>query len=191
MFTLTSRVASNSPTDLEDSATIKLALTSLGYYDDTETGLSPYGDRQLFQAIKSFQKDNNLGVDGIINPDGPTQKTIKEKLESVPQAAGAFEDFIKNWQDMRQANTIDADKYFHCKANYNATQRGWTGKQTAENLSDVREVYGRFKPDHTQADEIADQEANKYGRKAALSGKFQSAEEACAIYRPKDLDGKY
>lgn len=42
---------------------------------------------------------------------------------------------------------------------------GTTGDQTAEALSDLREVYGRAKCDpHT--DEIADQEASQFGREA-------------------------
>lgn len=56
MFTLKDRVAADSATDLDDSATIKMALTALGDYDDTDTGLSPYTDNQLFQSIQSFQK---------------------------------------------------------------------------------------------------------------------------------------
>src|SRR5690606_4119360 len=115
MFTLKGRVARNTATDLDDSATIKLALTALGYYDNGKTGLAPYGDDQLFSSIKSFQKDNNLEPDGVINADGPTQEKIKEKLGSDEKSGSAFEDFIKNRQDMKDANTIDADKYFHCK----------------------------------------------------------------------------
>lgn len=191
MFTLTGRVAGNSQTNLEDSAIIKMALTSLGYYDDTETGLAPYGDKQLFQAVKTFQKDNNLQVDGIINPDGPTQKTIKEKLEAIPQAAGAFKDFFKNWWDMRQDGTIDADKYFHCKANFEATRRGWAGKSAAEKLSDIREMYGQEIKKDPLSDKEADHKANRHGREAAISGKYQTAEEACAIYRVKGINEKY
>jgi len=191
MFTLKGRVAGNAPTDLEDSGTVKMALTSLGYYDDTKTGLSPYGDRQLFQAIQSFQKDNKLEVDGVIDADGPTQKTIKERLKASPQAAGAFKDFVKNWCDMREDRTIDNDKYFHCKANFEATRRGWVGKSTAEVLSDGREIYGQKIKKDPLSDQHADQKANRYGRETALSGKHQTAEEACAIYRVKGINEKY
>lgn len=41
MFRLKGVVARDSSTDIEDSGNIKMALTALGYYDDTETGLSP------------------------------------------------------------------------------------------------------------------------------------------------------
>ncbi len=100
MFTLKDRVAADSATDLDDSATIKFALTALGDYDDTETGLSPYTDNQLFHSIQSFQKKNDLTVDGVINPDGPTQAKIKEKLAQDEKAGNAFTDFINNRRDM-------------------------------------------------------------------------------------------
>ena len=35
---------------------------------------------------------------------------------------GAVGDFLGKYRDMREANTIGADKYFHCKANCEATQ---------------------------------------------------------------------
>ena len=191
MFTLNETIDENSNANLDDTANIKFALTSLGYYDDSETGLSPYADRKLFTAIKDFQKDNELKVDGIIKPDGPTQKTIKNKLNSTVQTTEAFKDFVKNWWDMRKDATIDGDKYFHCKANFEATQRGWAGKNTAEVLSDGRELYGQFIKGDPPEDKSADQKANLYGREAALSGKYNSAKEACSIFRVNGINDKY
>lgn len=42
---------------------------------------------------------------------------------------GAIDDFWRNYNDMRNANTIGGDKYFHCKANCEAARRGqaWAG----------------------------------------------------------------
>jgi len=191
MFTLKGIVDENSPIDLEDSHSIKTALTVLGHYDDTDTGLSPYPEKKLFHAIRDFQKAKGLKIDGVVKPDGPTHTKIKEVMEKSVQTAGAFHDFIKNWSDMREANTVNADKYFHCKANFEAYKRGWKGQEVAKSLSDIREIYGRRKPDYTLKDELEDQGANQYGRDMADSGKFVDAREACAIYRPKDLDEKY
>ncbi|MCL2162001.1 MAG: hypothetical protein FWH56_09010, partial [Betaproteobacteria bacterium] len=50
-------------------------------------------------------------------------------------------DFIRNYRDMREANTIGGDKYFHCKANCEASKRGAYGKWTAEKLSNGREWF--------------------------------------------------
>ncbi len=197
MFTLNRVISRDTKTHPDDTSIIKGALTALGYYDDTETGLSPYPDDQLFKSINSFQKDNKLKIDGVIKPDGPTQAKIKEKLGAVKESAGAFGDFVKNFYDLKKSNTINADKYFHCKANYEATQRGWSGEKTASSLSDFREdmfkahEIRRHGREAVEKDQNTDQKANHYGRSAAKSGKYSSAEEACAIYRPKGLDEKY
>lgn len=190
MFTLADKVASNSATHLDDSAKIKFALTALDYYDDAITGLTPYTEKALFNSIKKFQQENGLAVDGIINSEGPTHNQLKYALQKNKSSGNAFSDFYKNYGDMKEANTVNADKYFHCKANYEAAQRGWLGKQSAETLSNVREVYGGLKGD-TVEDSVADQKANIYGRNAATSNKYSSSSEACAIYRPRGLDEKY
>lgn len=191
MFTLKNGLAFDQANDLDDTSNIKLALTALGYHDDTDEGLSSYPTEKLFTSIKSFQKDNNLKVDGVIKADGPTQKTIRERLNESAEKAGAFTDFMKNYLDMRAADTIDADKYFHCKANYQASSRGWHGDETARNLSEKRESYGQSYKNENNIDRTQDLIANGHGRHAARSEKYQSAEEACAIFRPKGLDEKY
>ncbi|HQX26614.1 MAG TPA: peptidoglycan-binding protein [Alphaproteobacteria bacterium] len=196
MFTLLKRIARDVSTELEDTAIVKFALTSLGYYDDKDTGMSPYADDGLFHSIKTFQKKNGLKVDGIINPDGPTQSKMKENLQSNKKAENAFGDFWNNYKDMRDANTIGADRYFHCKANYEATKRGWDGFAAAGFLSNMREAGNLVidpikKGQFPVKDVIDDQHANKYGRNSARSGQFSSAREACAIYRPAGLDDKY
>jgi DNA-directed RNA polymerase len=197
MFTLNRVISRDTNTHPDDTSIIKSALTALGYYDDSETGLSPYPDDQLFKSINSFQKDNELKVDGVIKPDGPTQAKIKEKVSENKSAENALNIFMRNRQDMMDANTIGADKYFHCVANYEATRSGWNGEKNAESLSNAREIL--FMPKEiikhgfkdALKDSVHDQLANMYGRTAAKSGNFPSAQEACAIYRPKGLDDKY
>jgi hypothetical protein len=197
MFILNKVIARNSPVDLEDMAKTKFALTSLNYYDDTKAGMSPYGDDDVFNSIKSFQKDSNLRIDGVMKPEGPTHTAIKTKLDQDKTAGNVFTDFIKNYEDMRSANTIGADKYFHCKANYEASQRGWSGLAAANFMSNMREA-GNMAVDtfkkgvgRTVRDVADDQKANKYGRDAARAGNFSSASEACSIFRPKGLNDKY
>ena len=194
MFTLKKPVARNLSAHPDDMANIKFALTSLGYYDDTETGLSPYGDDQLFHAVKSFQKDNDLKADGIIKPDGPTQEKINDRLKKDKNSGNIFQDFWKNYKDMREADFIGADKYFHCKANYEASQRSWVA---AKIISDEKETLWSPKEVIENGlraaikDSAEDQEANRDGRTAARSGRYISARDACEIYRPEGLDEKY
>ena len=42
----------------------------------------------------------------------------------VKQAAEGTSDFIRKYSDVKEANTIGADKYFHCKADYEAPKHG-------------------------------------------------------------------
>lgn len=190
MLRVSGVVHRNAPVKLEDSSSVKTALTALDYYDDSETGLSPYGDDDLYESIQSFQKDNGLKVDQIIKPGGPTENKINEKLAEDKKATNAFSIFVKNRDDMVQANTIGADEYFHCKANYEASQLGWRSEIEAQALSLGREAYGLIKGDGLK-DASKDMKANQHGRESAKFGGYSSASEACAIYRPAGLDEKY
>jgi len=197
MFDLEKNIVRDSSLSFDDTAKVKFSLTALGYYDDSNTGLSPYADDSLFIAINDFQNDNGLKSDGIINQKGETQRVIKKSLQERPDAKSAFSAFWKNYKNMRKSNTIGADKYFHCRANYEASEKGWGGFAVAAFLSNMREatdiVKGTFKsgPIETAKDVIKDQSVNKYGRDAARTGNFKSSQEACSIFRPKALDEKY
>ena len=197
MFRLRNIIAPNATSDIEDTAKLKFSLTALGYYDDSETGLSPYPEKRFFNSIMAFQKDNDLKIDGVVKPKGETHTKIKSELKRKHEAKSAFDAFARNYVDMREADTIGADRYFHCRANYEATEKGWDGFAASVWMSDAREVYGITKDTIKQGlsealkDNAEDQKANRYGRNAARSGRFPSAREACSIFRPKALDEKY
>ncbi|UCV03882.1 RHS domain-containing protein [Dechloromonas denitrificans] len=112
-------------------------------------------------------------------PSGPGQGTV-----------GAWNDFVQNYNDMRNANTIGGDKYFHCKANCEASKRGKEGEKMACLISDTREwVDQNVKGDPASAS-AADQIANHHGRsQGASSG--QSCQEICSPFRPNGLPGRY
>lgn len=97
---------------------------------------------------------------------------------------------MKNYNDMRDANTIGGDKYFHCKANCEASKRGKEGQAMACLISDTREwVDQNIKGDPASAS-AADQVANHYGRsQGASSG--SSCQEICSPFRPNGLPGRY
>lgn len=197
MFNMNKMFARNTSVDLDDSANIKFSLTSLGYYDDSETGLSSYPEDALVSSVKSYQKDRGLSIDGVINPEGETHSSIKKDLSSDKKAFSAFEIFKKRRDDMMEANTKGADKYFHCLANYEARELGWSHTLDAHALNIGREVYGFAKEintlglDGTIEDISQDMSANIHGLRAAKSKKFSSGREACAIFRPEALDKKY
>ncbi|WAR23471.1 SAA-like protein [Mya arenaria] len=62
--------------------------------------------------------------------------------------------------DMRRANTIGADKYFHARGNYEAARRGTGGRHAATLISNARE-YWQGGSGRGAEDSAADQEANR------------------------------
>ncbi|XP_034752795.1 serum amyloid A [Etheostoma cragini] len=93
------------------------------------------------------------------------------------QGAG---DMWRAYRDMREANWIGADKYFHARGNRDAASRGAGGRWAAEVISDAREWMQELSG-HGADDSAADQRANEHGR----SGKDPN------FYRPQGLPDKY
>lgn len=105
--------------------------------------------------------------------------------------AGTLSDFIKNYNEMRDANTIGADKYFHCKANCESAQRGSSGKRYAEKISDFREwVDQNIKGDSSFSSQ-EDQKANTYGRQQGSNNPNSECRALCSKFRPKGLEEKF
>jgi peptidoglycan hydrolase-like protein with peptidoglycan-binding domain len=69
-FRLKKTVGEAHTMDLGDSLNTKRALAHLGYLPTPEDGLDAYPDRSMLDALKSFQRDQGLAVDGIMKPDG-------------------------------------------------------------------------------------------------------------------------
>lgn len=89
---------------------------------------------------------------------------------------------------MREANTIGADKYFHCMANCEATQRGTAGEKVACIISDTREwVDQNLKGDSPSAS-ADDQVANRHGRSVGAQDTSADCRQICALFRPNGLD---
>jgi len=79
--------------------------------------------------------------------------------------AGGLSDFLKNFFNMRRANTIDADKYFHCMANCQAARRGPAGVAFSKAFSEAREISDHYIKGDTVEDCNADRRANDQGRR--------------------------
>ncbi len=100
-----------------------------------------------------------------------------EFIEEVFEGMG---DMWRSYSDMREANTIGADKYFHARGNYEASQRGPGGRWAAEVISDAREGWQGLTGRGAE-DTEADQEANNWGRNGGDPNH----------YRPDSLKKKY
>lgn len=107
------------------------------------------------------------------------------------QVMGANGDFLRNYDAMREANTIGADKYFHCKANSKAAQRGTWGEARAAAISDMREWVDQMVKGDPASASAADQVANAHGRSQARIDPGAMGREACHSLRPQGLDARY
>uniref|UniRef100_A0A9L0T4F7 Serum amyloid A protein n=1 Tax=Equus caballus TaxID=9796 RepID=A0A9L0T4F7_HORSE len=97
-------------------------------------------------------------------------------------------DMLRAYNDMREANYIGADKYFHARGNYDAAKRGPGGAWAAKVISDARENVQRFTDRFSfggsgrgAEDSRADQAANEWGRSGRDPNHF----------RPHGLPDKY
>jgi Serum amyloid A protein len=106
------------------------------------------------------------------------------------QVGAATLDFGRNYKDMRDANWIGADKYFHCKANCQAMRRGRYGEGTARAISDIREAYDEYVKGYPTSDVQADQAANRLGRMSAKSSPA-GCDIVCSSLRPPGLPLRY
>jgi RHS repeat-associated protein len=100
-------------------------------------------------------------------------------------------DFYKNYKDMRQANWLYSDKYFHAKANFQASHRGPGGEFFAEHFSNLREIWDQRIKGYPRSDSQLDQDANRYGREQSKYFGPNEFREALKLYRPKNLPEKY
>jgi hypothetical protein len=137
------------------------------------------------------QAFNNNGATVSDNSQGNEAQGegfLSSSLKYAKDFLGGSSDFIRNYEDMRDANTIGADKYFHCKANCEATQRGPGGQDASILIGEGREYADEYLKGDSREDCDADRAANKIGRDGASTG---PCEEVCAPLRPPYLDEKY
>ena len=109
-----------------------------------------------------------------------------QTLSEAGQGASAF---VRNYKDMRNANTIGADKYFHCKANCEAAQAGSGGESAAKVMSEARELTDEYIQGDPSAACNADRQANQQGQQGAPSG--QPCSQVCNSLRPPGLPPQY
>ncbi|XP_052776310.1 serum amyloid A protein-like [Mya arenaria] len=108
------------------------------------------------------------------------QNVFRRGYNYARDFAGGARDMWRSYSDMRRANTIGADKYFHARGNYEAARRGTGGRHAATLISNARE-YWQGGSGRGAEDSAADQEANRWGRHGGNPNR----------YRPKGLDERY
>jgi hypothetical protein len=101
---------------------------------------------------------------------------------------GGASDLYRNYINMRDANTIGADRYFHCKGHCEAARRGDGGRDASELIGEAREQFDEKVKGSPQWDCNADRAANSQGR----SGNANiSCKQVCGSLRPKGLNKRY
>ena len=102
------------------------------------------------------------------------------------QAVGGAIDFGQNYYDMRDANTIGADKYFHCMANCEAAKRGAGGVDIGKLISEGREFFDEYikgdSPQSCNADRAANNRGSVGGGSVVLT-----CSQVCNSLRPSGL----
>lgn len=84
LFELTAGIGTNERNGRDDVAKIEQALSLTGDYDlaRTEGPTGHFSDAKA-RAIMTFQRRNNLRVDGQIRPGGPTVRALRKQLVST------------------------------------------------------------------------------------------------------------
>ena len=149
----------------------------------------PTGGASALQNIQDMYTRN-------INHEKEQAEKYADTIKQIPNAIG---DFVQNYNDMKEANTIGADKYFHAKANTEASQRGFLGELTASVISNLREITDTFKntlfKGMTLKDSIKDSKedlrANQYGRMQGRNYPNKNSKDLVDKYRPNGLPQKY
>lgn len=187
----------------DDVFSVKNKLKEMGYYKMPEWGMTKFTDNQMFDGIRQFQKDNGLKIDGVIKPEGETENTINKKIKdriwgdktkkvldvylnsdhSYPGnirsgIVAPYNDMVRNFNDMNKLGLKGADKFFHCKGNYEAAKRGAWGRVIATSMSAVKEAKDLIK--YGVTDSLADWRANQKGWRGAKEGK--SLQESCPTH---------
>lgn len=67
--------------DPDDVLGAKGTLNQLGYYEVPSFGFTGYPDTPLFEGVERFQKDKGLQIDGIVKPNGPTERAMQRALQ--------------------------------------------------------------------------------------------------------------
>ncbi len=86
--------------DSDDVINVKKHLKNFGYYKEPEWGIDAIVDTKMFDGIRSFQKDKNLKIDGVMKPKGETESMFNKILKKGEYGAtGGLQGLSFGWAD--------------------------------------------------------------------------------------------
>jgi len=107
IFALNGSIDPDTTMDEDDVFNTKSALNTLGHFKTPKHGLTRFPDQPLIDGVKSFQRTNELRVDGVMKPDGPTAGRVDQRL-AEKQAKEAEEKREKEQQRGRLEAELSA-----------------------------------------------------------------------------------
>jgi len=155
--------------------------------------------RNTVNRINDLRNQLNNTVNKLNNPISIYNNQCQKVLNNAQEWDNALGDFARNYNDMVEANTINADKYFHAKANCQAAQRGFGGETISQVLSTLREleegtrkvIFGGENLHKQIQDAGEDMKANKEGRMLGKQYPNINCKYLLDNKRPNGLDSKY
>ncbi len=158
---------------------------------------------EIISHINSLREEVRQSIKNIFSKinskiSNEYENLCQKYLDKASNWDNALGDFARNYNDMIEANTIGADKYFHAKANCQAAQRGLTGEYVSQAQSILRELEEGTRKVIFEGEDIVKQykdamediKANNEGR--ALGKDYSIRCEVLLKHRrPNGLDDKY
>ncbi len=71
--------------DPSDIFSVKNLLKEIGHLEQPDEGFSPFFDKPTEDGIFNIQGENGLKIDGVLGPDGPTERTLLHQTSILPE----------------------------------------------------------------------------------------------------------
>ena len=147
-------------------------------------------------GASSINKNNSNVKSDLIQGMFNDYKSLEDPINTAWYVLG---EFLNNFNNMKDADTKKADKYFHAKANYEAAQQGIVGSTVSKMISDLREWSDAYRNIHekgytkeySEKDIAEDQKANNEGRELGRKYPTKPPYEVLEHLKPNGLPKRY